>query len=65
MKFLSLTLGDLGGAEAGLDQDISALGTKSGSNGLGQSVGTSQESSTSLNTELEFLFRLSQRHENT
>lgn len=59
MEILSIpTLGDLGRAEAGLNQDISALGSKSGSNGLGQSVGTSQERSASLNTELELLSHL-------
>lgn len=51
-----LTLGDLGRAEAGLNQDISALGSKSGSNGLGQSIGTGQERGAGLNTELELLF---------
>lgn len=56
-EILNHTLGNLGGAEAGLDQDISTLGTKSGSNSLGESIGTSQESSTALDTELEFLLR--------
>jgi hypothetical protein len=52
------TFSDLRRAEAGLNQNISALGSKSDSNGLGQSIGTSQESGTGLNTKLEFLFHL-------
>lgn len=51
------TLGDLGGSEAGLDQDIATLGTEGGSNGLGQGVNTSQEGGTAVNAELELLCR--------
>ncbi|KAH6610237.1 hypothetical protein Trco_000257 [Trichoderma cornu-damae] len=40
------------------DAHIAALGTKSGGNGLGQSVGTGQESSATLHTELELLFHM-------
>ncbi len=54
-----LTLGDLGGAEAGLDQDIATLGTECGGNSAGQSVNTSQESGATLNTELELLHMVS------
>ena len=49
------TLGDLGGAEAGLDQDIATLGAEGGRNSLGQCVGTSEESCATLNTEFELL----------
>lgn len=52
---LMLTLGDLGGAEAGLDQDIPALGTEGAGDGVGESVDTGKERGTSLNTELELL----------
>ncbi|SCB64893.1 unnamed protein product [Fusarium graminearum] len=52
------TLGDLGRAKAGLNEDISALGTECGSNGLGEGVDTSEESGTTLNTELELLYKL-------
>lgn len=51
------TLGDLGGPEAGLDQDVAALGTESSGNGLGKGVDTGQESGAALNTKLELLFR--------
>lgn len=50
------TLGDLGGSEAGLDQDIATLGTEGGSNGLSQGVDTSEEGGTALNAELELLY---------
>ena len=54
------TLGNLGRAEAGLNQNIAALGTESSGNGLGEGVDTSQESGTALNTELDLLlFRVS------
>ncbi|KAK1245315.1 hypothetical protein MKX08_004944 [Trichoderma sp. CBMAI-0020] len=59
LEILSIpTLGDLGRAEAGLNQDISALGSQSSGNGLGQSVGTGQERGAGLNTKLELLFHL-------
>lgn len=50
------TLGDLGGSEAGLDQDIATLGTEGGGNSLGQGVNTSQQGGTAVNTELELLY---------
>lgn len=50
-----LTLGDLGRAEAGLDQDISALGTEGSGDGLGQRLDTGQERGAALDTELELL----------
>lgn len=37
------TLGDLGGAVAGLDQDVAALGAQRGRHGLGKSVDTGKE----------------------
>lgn len=49
------TLGDLGRAEAGLDQNIATLGTQGGRNGLGQSLNTGKKRSTTLDAELEFL----------
>ena len=51
-----LTLGDLGGAEAGLDEDIATLGTESSGDGPGEGLNTSEESGTALNTELELLY---------
>lgn len=51
----SLTLGDLGGAIGGLDQDVTALGTQGRGDRLGEGVHTLQELSTSLNTESQFL----------
>lgn len=50
-----LTLGDLGRAEAGLDQDIPALGAESAGDGIGKSVDTGEEGGASLNTKLELL----------
>jgi hypothetical protein len=52
------TLGDLGGAEAGLNEDVSALGTEGSSDSLSEGVDTSEESGTALNTELELLYSL-------
>jgi hypothetical protein len=52
---VELTLRDLGRAVAGLDQDISALGTESRGNSLRQGLDTSQESGAALDTELELL----------
>lgn len=49
------TLCDLGRAIAGLDQDIPALGTECCCDGLCESLGTSKESSPSLNTEFQLL----------
>lgn len=49
------TLGDLGGAVGGLDEDVATLGTQSRSHSLGQGVNTLEELGTSLNTELEVL----------
>ena len=49
------TLCDLGRAVAGLDEDVSALGTESGGDGSGESVDTVQESLSALDTELELL----------
>ena len=54
-RVLVRTLGDLGRAEAGLNEDISALGSEGGSDGLGEGVDTGEKSSTALNTELELL----------
>lgn len=53
-----LTLGDLGRAEARLNQDISALGSQSGGNSLGEGINTSEKGSTALDTELELLIPL-------
>jgi hypothetical protein len=50
-----LTLGDLGRAEARLNEHIPALGTKGGGDGLSEGLDTIEESSTALNTELELL----------
>ena len=58
MKVVGPTLGDLGRAKAGLNQDVAALGTESSSDGLGQGVDTRQQSSAALNTELELLQQL-------
>jgi hypothetical protein len=55
---LARTLGDLGGAEAGLNEDVSALGTEGSSDSPSEGVDTSEESSTALNTELELLYSL-------
>lgn len=52
------TLGDLGGAEAGLNEDVSALGAEGSSNSLSEGVDTGKESGTALNTELELLYSL-------
>lgn len=49
------TLGDLGGTEAGLDQDVAALGSEGRSDSLGESVDAGKESSTALDAELELL----------
>lgn len=49
------TLGDLGRAERGFDQNITTLGSESRGDSLGKSVDTLQELSTSFNTELELL----------
>lgn len=49
------TLGDLGRAEAGLNEDISALGSESGRDSLGEGVDTSEERGAGLNTELDVL----------
>lgn len=54
-RLLVRTLGDLGRAEAGLNEDISALGSEGGSDGLGEGVDTGEKSSAALNTELELL----------
>lgn len=49
------TLGDLGRAEAGLNEDVSALGSEGGSDSPGHRVNASKESGAALNTELELL----------
>ena len=49
------TFCDLGGAEARLDENISALGTERGRNSLGQSVNAGQEGSTTFHAELQLL----------
>jgi hypothetical protein len=54
-RLLVRTLGDLGRAEAGLNEDISALGSEGGSDGLGEGVDTGEKSSAALNTKLELL----------
>ena len=51
------TLGDLGGAEGRLNQDIATLGTQSRSDSLCEGVDTLEELGTSLNTEFEILMR--------
>lgn len=51
------TLGDLGGAEGGLNQDIATLGTQSRRDSLCEGVNTLEELGTSLNTEFEILMR--------
>ena len=51
------TLGDLGGAEGRLNQDIATLGTQSRSDSLCEGVNTLEELGTSLNTEFEILMR--------
>lgn len=52
---MQLTLGDLGGAEAGLDENIAALGAEGSSNGFGKGINTGQEGSATLNTKLQLL----------
>ena len=54
-RWIRPTLGDLGGAVGGLNQDITTLGAQSRSHSLGQSVNTLEELGTSLDTELEVL----------
>lgn len=49
------TLGDLGRAIRGLDQDIAAFGTEGGGNSLGQGVDTLEELGAGLDAELEVL----------
>lgn len=49
------TLGDLGRAEAGLDQDVPALGTEGAGDGAREGVDTGEERGAGLNTELELL----------
>lgn len=49
------TLGDLGRAVAGLDEDVATLGTKSSGDGSGEGVDTVEQSLSALNTELELL----------
>ena len=51
------TLGDLGGAEGRLNQDIATLGTQGRSDSLCEGVNTLEELGTSLNTEFEILMR--------
>jgi hypothetical protein len=48
-------LGDLGGAEAGLDKDVTALGTESGGHGPCEGLNTLEECLSALNAELELL----------
>lgn len=49
------TLGDLGRAEAGLDQDIAALGAEGARDGVREGVDTGEELGTRLNAKLELL----------
>jgi len=49
------TLGDLGRAIAGLDQDIPALGTESCCDGLCESLDTDEERSAGIDTEFQLL----------
>ena len=49
------TLGDLGRAVAGLDEDVATLGTKSSGDSSGEGVDTVQKSLSALDTELELL----------
>ena len=48
-------LGDLGRAEAGLNEDVAALGTEGGGHGPGEGVDTLEKSLPALNAELELL----------
>ena len=54
-RLLVRTLGDLGRAEAGLNEDISALGTEGGGDSLGESLDAAEQGSAALDTELELL----------
>lgn len=49
------TLGDLGGAVGGLDEDIATLGTECRLDSLSKSVDTLEELSASFDAELEIL----------
>ena len=48
-------LSDLGRAEAGLNEDVAALGTEGGGHGPGEGVDTLEKSLPALNAELELL----------
>jgi len=50
-------LGDLGRAEAGLNEDVAALGTEGGGHGPGEGVDTLEKSLPALNAELELLLK--------
>lgn len=50
-----LTLGDLGGAVALIDQNVAALGAEGGRDGLREGLDTVEEGSAALDAELELL----------
>ena len=50
-------LGDLGRAEAGLNEDVAALGTEGGGHGPGEGVDTLKKGLPSLNAKLELLLK--------
>jgi hypothetical protein len=60
-----LTLGDLGGAVGGVNEDIATLGTECGGDGLSKGVNTLEKVGTSLNTELELLVIVSMERKMT
>lgn len=57
---MNLTLGDLGGAVGGIDQDIATFGTECGGNSLSKSVNTLEEAGTSFNAKLDLLVAVSE-----
>lgn len=54
-EVFQLTLCDLGGAKAGLDEDVAALGTECCRDGLGEGLDTGQQRGASLDAKLELL----------
>ena len=62
---MNLTLGDLGGAVGGIDQDIATFGTECGGNSLSKSVNTLEEAGTSFNTKLDLLVAVSKGNDQT
>lgn len=57
------TLGDLGRAVAGLDEDISALGSKCSCDSSCKSLDAVQQSSSAFNTKLQLLVGESLLHQ--